>query len=83
MQVLSISEVAVVHGAGDVADGAAAGGALGGAAGVSYGVAARSAGSAILGLGGIGALAGAGIGAAFAGGWAIGTVIYRWYTDPM
>lgn len=89
MRTLSILEMELVSGAGDVSDAATVGGAVGGAAGVSHGLAVRATGNAVLGLAGIGAAAGAGLGVAFAGGYAAGewlnenTPIQGWIADML
>ena len=87
MRDLSIVELGLIAGAGDVADAATVGGALGGAAGVSYGMSVGASGSGVLGLGGIGAAAGAGLAVAAVGGFAIGnwlnenTPIQSWISN--
>lgn len=73
MRELSIIEMGLIAGAGDVADAATVGGALGGAAGVSYALSTGATGTAAAGLAGIGAAAGAGLVAAGALGYAAGT----------
>jgi hypothetical protein len=44
-------------------------------------MASGASGSAVLGLGTIGAMAGAGLAAAAVGGWAIGSAVYRNYWE--
>jgi len=75
MRDLSIVEMELIAGAGDVADVAAAGAALGGAAGVGYAVSIGGTGTAAAGMATIGAAVGGGLAAAAAGGYAVGNLI--------
>lgn len=89
MRNLSIVEMDLVSGAGDVSDAATVGGAFGGAAGVSYGLTIGATGNAVLGLAGIGAAVGAGIAAAGMAGYVAGqwlnenTPIQDWLSNAL
>ena len=73
MRVLTSSELLAVGGGGDIADAAQAGAAFGGAIGIGYGMASGGTGSAVVGMGTIGAMAMAGVFAAGAAGYAVGS----------
>lgn len=72
MRDLTDQEAELIYGANTVSDGATIGGAVGGALGISYATSIGGTASALVGLAGYGAAAGAGLGAAFTVGYALG-----------